>query len=245
MKRPTNDSKTAPALEFNNVRYYYPGGTDVLRNVNFSLPTGSFTYVRGESGAGKSTLLKLAYFGLNPSQGRLFIFGKNVAYCSRPQIVALRRHIGLIFQDFRLLPHLTAEENVALPLIVSGQYNKTTAKRVLELLDWVGLSHRLQANPYTMSGGEQQRLAIARAVICRPRLLIADEPTGNVDDKMATRIMYLFEELSKSGTTILFATHHDTLVKAFPHRQLWLRDGTTHLTDEGAPDDSRSLAAAI
>jgi cell division transport system ATP-binding protein len=233
------------ALEFSGVHYRYASGGDVLRGVNFSLPAGSFTYVRGESGAGKSTLLRLAYVGIRPSEGRIFVFGKNVAYCTRPQMVALRRHVGLIFQDFRLLPHLTTQQNIALPLLMTDQYGKATEKRVLELLEWVGLTHKMDALPSTLSGGEQQRVAIARAVICRPKLLIADEPTGNVDDKMARRIMYLFEELSKAGTTILFATHSDALVREFPHRQLWLYDGLTRFDEEKNIDGSRSLSAVV
>jgi cell division transport system ATP-binding protein len=230
--KPTPDAlKATPALEFSGVRYRYGSGEAIVKGASFTLNPGSFTYVRGASGAGKSTLLKIAYFGLTPSHGRVFIFGRNVAFLNREQVISLRRHIGLIFQDFKLLPHLTAAENVALPLAVTGQYNKTTQKRVAELLDWVGLTHRQHAFPATLSGGEQQRVAIARAVIAKPRLLIADEPTGNVDDTIAMRLMYLFEELSKSGTSILFATHHEAIVNRFPHPQLWLRDGLVHVEE--------------
>jgi cell division transport system ATP-binding protein len=144
-----------------------------------------------------------------------------------------RRRIGVIFQDFRLLPHLSVLQNVALPLLVQGQLSQRHFRDVCDLLDWVGLKGKHTAMPETLSGGEMQRAAIARAVIARPKLLLADEPTGNVDDAMAMRLMYLFEELNRMGTSIVMATHQRELIKKFPHPSVWLENGTLH-TEEMA-----------
>ncbi len=218
-------TKHIPAVLFDAVSMRYGDDVPVINDVSFALAAGSFTYITGMSGAGKSTLLKLAYFGLRPSAGRVEVFGQDYSKLPRESLPLLRRKLGLVFQDFRLLNHLTCLQNVALPLHVTGAHSAKVDKEARELLDWVGLSHRLHALPASLSGGEKQRVAIARAVIMRPRLLIADEPTGNIDDTMATRLLYLFEELNKLGTTILLATHSEALVAQFPHPRLVLHQG--------------------
>ena len=200
-------------------------GPEILKDVTFSLPHGSFHFLTGPSGAGKSSLLKLMYLGLRPNQGLVRIFGKDIHKLPRVKMPGLRRRIGVVFQDFRLIPHLTALENVALPLRLAGQSGDILEDNVAELLDWVGLGDKLDAYPPTLSGGEQQRIAIARAVVTKPGLLIADEPTGNVDDRLATRLVYLFEQLNKMGTTVMIATHNDQLVKQFKHPKLHLEEG--------------------
>jgi cell division transport system ATP-binding protein len=215
-----------PVLELQSVSFRYAAGcAEVLDRLTLTVAEGSFTYIRGQSGAGKSTLLKLAYFGIPPTEGVIRIFGQDMAKLPREDLPAFRRRIGVVFQDFCLMPHLSAFDNVALPLVVAGVSHRRIDRDVRELLEWVGLGNRHTALPATLSGGEQQRLAIARAVITRPKLLIADEPTGNVDDRMATRLMYLFEELNRLGTTILMATHNDTLAARFIHPHIRLDNG--------------------
>jgi cell division transport system ATP-binding protein len=218
----------APALEFRDVSMRYQEGRAVMHRVNFLLERGTFTYIRGTSGAGKSTLLKLAYHGLEPTAGHILVFGEDLRRLPRARLPQFRRNIGVVYQDFRLLGHLTALQNVAMPLHVAGIKSTQLRADVKELLEWVGLSDKAGQLPATLSGGEKQRLAIARAVITKPKLLLADEPTGNVDDKMAMKLMYLFEELHKMGTTILMVTHNDGLVERFPHPQLMLEDGDVH-----------------
>lgn len=207
----------------------YGTGPEILRDVTFSLDPGSFHFVTGPSGAGKSSLLKLLYLAHRPSEGRISLFGRDVAGLKRSEIALMRRRIGVVFQDFRLLPHLSALDNVALPLRVSGQPDDKVDQHVCELLTWVGLADHLHALPETMSGGQQQRIAIARAVIGRPSLLIADEPTGNVDDRIAIRLLYLFEELNKLGTTVVIATHNESLVHRFSHAALRIDEATVKI----------------
>ncbi|MGB0670037.1 MAG: cell division ATP-binding protein FtsE [Rhodospirillales bacterium] len=212
-------------VRFETVGLRYGLGPEVLRDITFSLQPGSFHFLVGPSGAGKSSLLKLMYLALHPTRGLVHLFGRDVALTQRAQLPRLRRRIGVVFQDFRLLRHLSAFDNVALPLRVSGVREGDLRRHVVELLTWVGLKDHMDARMPTLSGGQQQRVAIARAVIGRPHLLIADEPTGNVDDRMALRLMYLFEELNKLGTTIVIATHNESLVSRFGHPILDLRDG--------------------
>jgi len=196
-----------------------------VQDIEFALPVGSFHFLTGTSGAGKSSLLRLMYLAQRPARGRILLFGNDVATAKRYQLPALRRRIGVVFQDFRLLDHLSAMDNVALPLRVAGAAEQDVKKFVPDLLAWVGLADHLHAKPPTLSGGQQQRVAIARAVISRPDLLLADEPTGNVDDQIAMRLIYLFEELNKLGTTVVVATHNANLVNRLPHPQLRLQDG--------------------
>lgn len=212
-------------LQFDNVGMRYGPGPEVLRDVSFRLDAGSFTFLTGPSGAGKSTLLRLMYLAEPPTRGLITLFGCDLAATRRARFPALRRRIGVVFQDFRLLDHLSAFDNVALPLRLSRRSVRDYARDVDELLDWVGLGEKLHAKPPTLSGGEQQRIAIARAVVGRPDLLLADEPTGNVDPDIAQRLVRLFVELNRLGTTVLIATHDRSLLEATRASEMRLVDG--------------------
>ena len=212
-------------VRFENVGMRYGSGPEVLRDVTFELEGGSFTFLTGLSGAGKTTLLKLIYLGEPPSRGLITLFGQELATAKRQDLPPLRRRIGVVFQDFRLLNHLSVYDNVALPLRLAGRRDQDYAHDVRELLSWVGLGDRMQAKPPTLSGGEQQRVAIARAVVARPDLLIADEPTGNVDPDMGARLIRLIGELNRLGTTVLIATHDRALIEATRAREMRLVDG--------------------
>lgn len=212
-------------IRFENVGVRYGMGPEVLRDINFDLKPGSFHFLTGPSGAGKSSLLRLMYLAVKPSRGLISMFDQDVTKAERKDLPALRRRIGVVFQDFRLLPHLTALENVALPLRIAGAREDQIKEHVAELLAWVGLADRINARPPTLSGGEQQRVAIARAVIARPSLLLADEPTGNVDRKMGERLLHLFVELNKIGTTIVIATHDSGLAERVNAPLLTIEDG--------------------
>jgi cell division transport system ATP-binding protein len=220
-------------VRFENVGMRYGGGPEVLRDVSMQLAPGSFHFLTGPSGAGKTTLLRLMYLAERPSRGLVSLFGRDIATTPRRELPALRRRIGVVFQDFRLIDHLSTFDNVALPLRVAGVPEAQIREHVGELLRWVGLADKLQARPATLSGGQQQRVAIARAVIGRPSLLLADEPTGNVDDAMAVRLLRLFEELNKLGTTLIVASHNESLVARFSHPRLHLVNG--ELTIETRP----------
>ncbi len=222
-------------VRFENVGLRYSLGPEVLRDVYLDLAPGSFHFLTGPSGAGKSSLLSLLYLSRRPTRGIITMFGRDIATIPRQDLPALRRQIGVVFQDFRLLPHLSALDNVALPLRVAGIDEAKVQEHVVELLTWVGLGDHLDARPATLSGGQQQRVAIARAVITRPRLLLADEPTGNVDDRIAVRLMHLFEELHRLGTTVLIATHNAALVERMRHPELRLDGGhLARITKRGA-----------
>lgn len=224
------------AVRFENVGIRYGTEPEVLRDLTFTLKSGSFHFLTGSSGAGKSSLLRLMYLANRPNRGVVTIFNRNVNTIQRKDLPDLRRNIGVVFQDFRLLGHLSAFDNVALPLRVAGVPEKMITKHVTELLTWVGLADHLRSEPPTLSGGQQQRVAIARAVIARPNLLLADEPTGNVDDAIAVRLLYLFEELNKMGTTVVIATHNESLVSKFKHPHLHLVNGTVE--QKQAPTDT-------
>jgi cell division transport system ATP-binding protein len=211
------------------LRYGLAGGKDaapeVLRDISFALPEGAFCWLRGASGAGKTSLLRLMYLAALPTSGRLTLLGTDIGRAPRRALPLLRRRIGVVFQDFRLLPHLSAFENVALPLRLAGRPDAQVRADVTELLRWVGLSRKLHTPPYELSGGEQQRVAIARAVIARPNLLLADEPTGNLDEAQADRLMVLLRELNRLGTTVIVATHNDAMVERYPAAALRLDHG--------------------
>ena len=211
-------------VQFENVGVRYGTGPEILSDITFELTEGSFHFVTGPSGAGKSSLLKLMFLALRPSRGLISLFNRNASSLSRDELPQIRRQIGVVFQNIRLIEHVSIFENVALPLRISETPEAEIKKHVTELLAWVGLANHLEAKPPTLSGGQQQRVAIARAVISRPRLLLADEPTGNVDDRIAVRLLYLFEELNRMGTTVVIATHNELLVKKFDHPQLHLED---------------------
>lgn len=216
-----------PAVRLDDVSLAYGSDPETLSQVQLDLPAGSFTLLTGASGAGKTTLLKLAYLALRPTRGRVSLFGVDTSRLNRTGLARLRRRIGVVFQEFRLLDHLNAYENAALPLRVMGETEKNYRDDVVELLNWVGLGDRLDARPETLSGGEKQRVAIARAVVGKPDLLIADEPTGNVDPEMGERLLRLFKELNKRlGTTLLIATHDQDMVKSSKADILRIADGS-------------------
>ncbi len=200
-------------VRFENVGMRYGLGPEVLRDITFELEPGTFHILTGASGAGKTSLLKLMYLAHRPSRGLISMFGHDLATLPKTQRPFLRRRIGVVFQEFRLLDHLTAFENVALPLRIAGIGAENYEEDVRELLTWVGLGDRIEARPPTLSGGEKQRVAIARAVVAKPDLILADEPTGNVDPDMGRRLIHLFLELNKLGATVLVATHDTTIVE--------------------------------
>jgi cell division transport system ATP-binding protein len=202
-----------------------PPGPEVLHDISFRLEAGAFRWLLGPSGAGKTSLLRLMYLAVRPTRGRLSLLGTDVATAPRRTLPVLRRRIGVVFQDFRLLPHLSAFDNVALPLRIAGRPEGQVRADVTELMRWVGLFRYLDARPAALSGGEQQRVAIARAVITRPALLLADEPTGNLDDGQAERLMQLFKELNRIGTTVIVATHNESLVARHPAPALRIAAG--------------------
>jgi len=218
-------AETDLVVQLDNVGLRYGRGPEILQDVSLSLPVGSFHFLTGASGAGKSSLLRLMYLAHRPSRGRVVMFGRDIAKMRRYQLPALRRRIGVVFQEFHLMDHLSTLDNVALPLRVSGASERDVQKFVPDLLQWVGLAQQIDARPPTLSGGQKQRVAIARAVIGRPDLLLADEPTGSVDDAIAVRLMHLFEELNKLGTAIILATHNEALVARFSHPRLHLENG--------------------
>ncbi|MBT5384795.1 MAG: cell division ATP-binding protein FtsE [Kordiimonadaceae bacterium] len=223
-------------VEFKNVSMSYEKGHEVLKNISFKLEPGSMHFLTGPSGSGKTSLLKLIYLAQKPSYGEILMFNRDVAKVKREDLPALRRRIGVVFQDFRLLDHMSAVHNVALPLRIAGASFSEVSEHVEELLSWVGLGDKMNSNPTALSGGEKQRVAIARAVIRRPDIIVADEPTGNVDPKMAERLMYLFVELNKLGTTIVIATHDDALVAKVGAPRLHLIDGKL-LQVKGSKED--------
>lgn len=202
--------------EFDNVGLRYGTGAETLTDVSFKLFPGSFYFLTGASGAGKTSLLKLLYLAHRPSRGAIRMFGEDLVAMPRSRLPGFRRRIGVVFQDFRLVPHLSAYDNVALPLRVAGVPEQELARPVADMLEWVKLGERMHAFPAQLSGGEQQRVAIARAVIGRPDMLIADEPTGNVDPDMAIKLLRLFEALNRMGTTVVVATHDLHLLKKVP-----------------------------
>ncbi|MGE3832471.1 MAG: cell division ATP-binding protein FtsE [Parvibaculaceae bacterium] len=203
----------ANVVRLENVGLRYGHGPEVLRDVSFSLRQGEFRFLTGPSGAGKTSLLRLLFLSLAPTRGLLSIFGRDTVSLDRKDLPPLRRQIGIVFQDFRLLDHMTVYENVALPLRVAGLREERYRADVIELLKWVGLAEQAMAMPPVLSGGEKQRAAIARAVIAKPQLLLADEPTGNVDPALGARLLRLFVELNKLGTTVLIATHDAELIR--------------------------------
>jgi len=218
-------------VRFENVGVRYGIGPEVLRDLNFQIEPHSFQFLTGPSGAGKTTLLRLLFLSLKPTRGLITVFDHDVATVSSDTLATLRRRIGIVFQDFRLLDHMTTYENVALPFRVMGKDEAGYRNEVVELLHWVGLGDRVGALPPVLSGGEKQRAAIARAVIARPQLLLADEPTGNVDPNLAQRLLRLFVELNKSGTTVVIATHDIGLMDQYDARRLVLHEGRLHVYD--------------
>jgi cell division transport system ATP-binding protein len=216
-------------VRFQNVGLRYGVGPEVLKDVTFEIKANSFQFLTGPSGAGKTSLLRLLFLSLSPTRGLITLFDRDAARLDADEVSALRRRIGLVFQDFRLLDHFTTYENVALPLRVQGRAEASYRSQVIELLHWVGLGDRMHVLPPVLSGGEKQRAAIARALIGRPELLLADEPTGNVDPTLARRLLRLFVELHKSGTSVVLATHDMTLMDQYDGRRLVLADGRLYV----------------
>jgi cell division transport system ATP-binding protein len=216
-------------VRFENVGLRYGLGPEVLRDLSFHIEPHSFQFLTGPSGAGKSSLLRLLFLALRPTRGLITLFGQDVATLHPDKLAVLRRQIGVVFQDFRLLDHLTTYDNVALPLRILGRSEGSYRDEVIELLQWVGLGERTWSLPPVLSGGEKQRAAIARAVIARPQLLLADEPTGNVDPTLAQRLLRLFVELNKSGTSVVIATHDIALMDQYDARRLVLHEGRLHI----------------
>lgn len=216
-------------ISFDNVGLRYGLEPEVLSDITFQIPPQSFQFLTGPSGAGKTTLLRLLFMSLRPTRGQITVFDKDVLTLDRHQLPLLRRRIGVVFQDFRLLNHMTIFENVALPLRVRGKDAANYRHDVRELLDWVGLGDKLHALPPILSGGEKQRVAIARALIDQPEILLADEPTGNVDPHMARRLLRLFIELNRSGTAVVIATHDLGLMDQVDARRMILSSGHLEL----------------
>jgi cell division transport system ATP-binding protein len=216
-------------VRFEGVGLRYGMGPEVLRDITFSIEPRSFQYLTGPSGAGKTTLLKLMLLSLKPTRGLINLFGHDVTRRQNDALSAARRRMGVVFQDFRLLDHLTVYENVSLPMKVKGREEASYRGEVIELLRWVGLGERMHSIPPVLSGGEKQRAAIARALIVKPELLLADEPTGNVDPPLARRLLRLFLELQQLGTAVVIATHDLHLMEQYDARRLVLADGYLHV----------------
>lgn len=213
-------------IKFEHIGLRYGVGPEVLSDVNFSLEPGSFHFLSGPSGAGKTSLLSLLYLGQKPTRGLIQMFGKDIGQLNRKELKEIRQTIGVVFQDFRLLNHMSAFDNIALPLRIMGHSEHEIQENVSELMEWVGLGDHTHMLPPTLSGGQQQRVAIARAVITRPRLLVADEPTGNLDDEAGLRLLTLFDQLNRMGTTVVIASHNIPLMEKFSqHKRLLLHNG--------------------
>jgi cell division transport system ATP-binding protein len=227
----TQTSREAPVVQFENVGIRYGMDAEVLRDLTFAIEPRSFQFLTGPSGAGKTTLLRLILLSVRPSRGLISIFGEEVNRISKSRLTHLRRRMGIVFQNFRLLDHLTTFENVALPLRVQGKDEASYRGEVVELLRWVGLGERMHVLPPVLSGGEKQRAAIARALIVRPDLLLADEPTGNVDPPLARRLLRLFMELNRLGTSVVIATHDLALMDQLDARRLVLGEGRLHIDE--------------
>ncbi len=218
-------------IRFENVGLRYGIGPEILRDVSFHIPERSFQFLTGPSGAGKTSLLRLLFLSLKPTRGNITVFGRDRSTINRHDLPMLRRKIGVVFQDFRLLDHLTTFENVALPLRVRGREEASYKSDVRDLLAWVGLGDRMHVYPPVLSGGEKQRVSIARALIEQPAVLLADEPTGNVDPPLARRLLKLFIELNKLGTAVIIATHDLSLMEQVDSRRMVIHDNRVEIYD--------------
>ncbi|MCY0148700.1 MULTISPECIES: cell division ATP-binding protein FtsE [Hoeflea] len=218
-------------IHFENVGLRYGMGPEILRDLTFDIPKKSFQFLTGPSGAGKTTLMRLLFMSLKPTRGLIRMFDRDISVIPGEELPLLRRRIGIVFQDFRLLDHMTTYENVALPLRVRGKDESSYRSDVIELLKWVGLGERINVLPPVLSGGEKQRVAIARALIDQPEILLADEPTGNVDPPMAQRLLNLFTELNRLGTAVVIATHDLSLMDRVDARRMILSEGRLDIYD--------------
>ncbi len=230
-------------IKFEYVGLRYGVGPEILSDVSFELEPGSFHFLIGPSGAGKTSLMSLLYLGQRPTRGQISMFDNNIGSLNRMQLADIRKRIGIIFQDFRLLPHMSAFENVALPLRIMGKPEREIRNNVEELLQWVGLGDHMNVLPSTLSGGQQQRVAIARAIITRPKLLLADEPTGNLDDVIGLRLMNLFDQLNRMGTTIVIATHNLQLIEKYKFPCMVLNHGSLEISSPTDKAVSQSFEA--
>jgi cell division transport system ATP-binding protein len=212
-------------IEMKDVYKSYPNGVDALNGINIHIEAGEFVYIVGPSGSGKTTFIKMMYREEKPSSGAVLIGGKDVASYKNSKIPLLRRDMGVIFQDYKLLPNLNVYENVAYALLVTEETRTRMKRRVMDVLELVGLKHKIRMKPQELSGGEQQRVSIARSIVRNPKLVIADEPTGNLDPETSIGILKLFEEINALGTTIVMATHNRDLVNNFRHRVIAIENG--------------------
>ena len=226
-------------LRLDNVAMRYGQGPEVLHDVNLTLGRGEFYFMMGPTGAGKTSLLRIMGLIHMPSRGRVFMLDRDVSQISRQELGALRRRVGMVFQDFRLLEHLSAFDNVALPLRINGGQDEQIGSFVSEILTWLGLAGVIEAKPPVLSMGQRQLVAIARSVVTRPNLLLCDEPTSNIDSKLSRRLMHLFTQLSKLGTSIVISTHNDDLVARYPHPVLHMDEGRLR-----APAQAQAALAA-
>ncbi len=229
-------------VRLENIGKRYGTDAEILHDVSLTLEPGGFYFLTGVSGAGKTTLLKIIYLSETPSRGTVNLFNTDVSLVGRAAHNSLRRRIGIVFQDFRLVDHLTVRDNVALPLRIAGAPEREIRENVPELLGWMGLESRLDYHPAQLSGGEQQRVAIARAIVRRPDLLIADEPTGNIDDEIAMLLVRVFERINKLGTTVLIATHDVAFARQFAHRRYHLDRGILSTPDEDSDEGAEPEA---
>lgn len=236
----TVDSSGDP-VQLEGVSLNYGHSPNIFSDLSLTLPARSFHFLTGPSGAGKTSLLSLLYLTNLPSTGVVRLFGQDIAQSSRSKRTMIRRQLGVVFQDFRLLDHLTVFDNVALPLRVTGAAENVVRENVSELLQWVGLDGLFDALPPVLSGGQKQRVAIARAVVTRPKLILADEPTGNVDDAIAERLMQLFVELHKVGACVIVATHNERMVERFAFPRLHLERGTVQVLPALSGSAQRTL----
>lgn len=218
-------------IEMIEVQKTYPNGVSAVKGINVKINQGEFVYVVGPSGAGKSTFIKMMYREEKPTSGTIMINGRNIANIKNRKVPLLRRDIGVIFQDFKLLNNLTVFENVAFALEVTEEKPQTIKKKVMDVLELVGLKHKVRMIPTELSGGEQQRVAIARSIVRQPKLVIADEPTGNLDPETSWEIMNIFEEINTMGTTVIMATHNKDIVNNMQHRVIAI-DGGRIVRDE-------------
>lgn len=225
-------------INFDNVSKRYPGGHEALNNLSFRVPKGKMTFLTGHSGAGKSTLLKLLAMIERPSRGQIILDGVNLNHISNRRIPYIRRNIGIVFQSHHLLYDRPVFDNVAMPLVILGFRHQEISKRVRAALDQVGLLKKEKSNPITLSGGEQQRVGIARAIVHKPGLLLADEPTGNLDSELSLEIMRLFERFNQVGTTVMIASHDLELIDILGAPRISLKDGAL-VQDDLAPRGAR------
>src|SRR5690242_11529824 len=216
-------------VRFENVGLRYGLGPEILRDLSFLIPAHSFQFLTGPSGAGKTSLLRLLFLSLRPTRGLVNLFGQDVSLLGKEQVADLRKRIGIVLQDFRLLDHMTTYENVALPFRVMGRSESSYRKEVIDLLRWVGLGERMDALPAILSGGGKHGASIARLVIAGPQLLVEDGPTGSVDPTLGRRLLQLFIELNKSGTAVIIATHDIGLMDQYEARRLVLHQGRLHV----------------